>query len=118
MCLSSHILAENQNEMAAYKLVQFVLWKRPHISLGTIIEGRRVQERFQNWYKDQKKAIAQEEAIKTTWTENDKKLVTEDEVLKDQRDEKRRKKKKLLEHIQLGQSEKSVVLQLCLFRNF
>jgi hypothetical protein len=55
MNLSTHILSDNQNDMAAYKLVKFVKDKRPHISLTSIIDGRRVQEKFENWYKDQKK---------------------------------------------------------------
>jgi hypothetical protein len=42
MNLSSHILSEEKNDMAAYHLVRFVKEKRPHLSLSVIIEGRRV----------------------------------------------------------------------------
>ena len=103
MNLSSHILAENQNDMAAYQLVRFVKEKRPHLSLSVIIDGRRVQEKFETWYKDFRKIQVQEEIQQTTWKEETKSNEYEENLMREQRDEKRQKKKKILEHIQLNQ---------------
>ena len=110
MSLSTHILADNQNDMAAFQLIRIVKDKRPHLNLSTLVDGRRVIQKFETWYKDYRKVQVEEEIKQTTWVdEGGKQNRQSEEDAYQQRDENHLKKLKMLEHIQLNQSDKSAV---------
>ncbi len=61
MSLTSHILSEDKNDMAPFMLIRFVKDKRPHINLNSLIDGKKVIEKFESWYKEYRRVQVEEE---------------------------------------------------------
>lgn len=71
--LSNHILlAEKAHDYTAYNVAMLIKEKRPHLASSVYILGKKAQEIFEEWSKDEKVKRNKEIAKNTEWNEEEK----------------------------------------------